>query len=57
MSGTLELKITECANGETYEYRLFAGETQIGQSVFRWGKDQHEDALAQILGRPKEADA
>jgi hypothetical protein len=50
MSGELTLKVTVCANGETFEYRLFVGTTQVGPSVFRLGADQHLSALRYILG-------
>ena len=45
----LVLKITVCANGETFEYRLFAGEAQVGRSVFLTGRDRAQEALAAIL--------
>ena len=46
----LTLKVTPCANGETYEYRLLVGREQIGSSVFLLGKNGAHEALRRIVG-------
>lgn len=31
----ISVKVSECANGETHEYRLMVGDVQAGPSVFQ----------------------
>jgi hypothetical protein len=49
ISGVLSLKVTPCANGETFEYRLFCENRQVGESRFLLGPDQAEKALGRIF--------
>lgn len=50
----LSLKVTRCANGETYEYRLMIGDEYVGQSVFLTGNPtpgRKRHALFIMLGK------
>lgn len=50
----LSLRVTACANGETFEYRLYIGTEQAGNSLFLSGKptaERKRHALTMILGQ------
>lgn len=49
MNGQMHLKITPCANGEAFEYRLFCENQQVGRSVFLNGDRAADKAIGRIM--------